>query len=62
MKFDNQIDVASSSFGTKVIYCSDEFFADSGRMLQSSDPVWIEDKYDINGKCCLLYTSDAADE
>ncbi len=37
MKFDNQIDVASSSFGTKVIYCSDEFFADSGRMLQSSE-------------------------
>lgn len=50
MKFDNQIDVASVSFGTKVIYCSDEFFADSGRMLQSNDPVWIEDKYDINGK------------
>ncbi len=50
MESDNQIDVASSSFGTKVVYCSDEFFADSGRMLQSSEPVWIEDKYDINGK------------
>ena len=50
MESDNQIDVASSSFGTKVVYCSDEFFADSGRMLQSSEPVWIEGKYDINGK------------
>ena len=50
MESDNQIDVASASFGTKVVYCSDEFFADSGRMLQSSEPVWIEDKYDINGK------------
>ena len=26
-------------FGSKVIYCSDEFFADSGRMLQASEPV-----------------------
>ena len=50
MESKNQIDVASASFGTKVVYCSDEFFADSGRMLQSSEPVWIEDKYDINGK------------
>ena len=50
MESENQIDVASASFGTKVVYCSDEFFADSGRMLQSSEPVWIEDKYDINGK------------
>ena len=38
------IDVACSDNGTKVIYCSDEFFADSSRMLQPSD--------------CLLYTSE----
>jgi len=50
MDYKDQIDVASSDHGSKVIYCSDEFFADSGRMLQSTDPVWIEDKYDENGK------------
>ena len=41
MDYKDQIDVASSDHGSKVIYCSDEFFADSGRMLQSNDPVWI---------------------
>ena len=51
MDYKDQIDIASSDHGSKVIYCSDEFFADSGRMLQASDPQWIEGKY------CLLYTS-----
>ncbi len=50
MEYDNLINVASSDSGTKVIYCSDEFFADSSRMLQSSDPIWIEDKYVDTGK------------
>ena len=50
MDYKDQIDIASSDHGCKVIYCSDEFFADSGRMLQASDPQWIEGKYDKNGK------------
>ena len=50
MDYKDQIDIASSDHGSKVIYCSDEFFADSGRMLQASDPQWIEGKYDKNGK------------
>ena len=50
MDYKDQIDIASSEHGSKVIYCSDEFFADSGRMLQTSDPQWIEGKYDENGK------------
>ena len=50
MEYKELIDVACSDTGAKVIYCSDEFFADSSRMLQPSDPVWIDDKYDDNGK------------
>ena len=50
MEYDSLINVASSDNGTKVIYCSDEFFADSSRMLLSSEPVWIEDKYVDTGK------------
>ena len=50
MEYKELIDVACSDTGAKVIYCSDEFFADSSRMLQLSDPVWIDDKYDDNGK------------
>ena len=50
MDFKGLIDVACSDTGTKVVYCSDEFFADSSRMLQSNDPVWIDGKYDDNGK------------
>ena len=44
------IDVACSDTGTKVIYCSDEFFADSSRMLRPNEPDWIDGKYDDNGK------------
>ncbi len=50
MQHDGQLNVASSELGSKVIYCSDEFFAESSRMLQSSEAVFIEDKYDENGK------------
>ena len=50
MDYDGQINVTSSDFGSKVIYCSDEFFADSCRMLQSNEAVFIEDKYDEHGK------------
>ena len=50
MDYEGQINVTSSDFGSKVIYCSDEFFADSCRMLQNNEAVFIEDKYDEHGK------------
>ena len=50
MAYERQINVTSSDFGSKVIYCSDEFFADSSRMLQNNEAVFIEDKYDEHGK------------
>lgn len=46
----NLINVASESVGTKSIFVSDDFFAPVSRMLQDSAPVFIEDKYDDNGK------------
>jgi len=49
MDHEGQINVTSSDFGSKVIYCSDDFFADSSRMLQNNEAVFIEDKYDEHG-------------
>ncbi len=50
MEFENQINLASSDLGTKVIFSSDEFFADAERMLKPSEPVFIEGKFDDHGK------------
>ena len=47
---DNRINLASSKFGAQAIYATDDFFADKSRMLAESDPVFIADKYDENGK------------
>ncbi len=48
--FNHLINVASENIGTKSIFVSDDFFAPISRMLQDSNPVFIEDKYDDNGK------------
>jgi len=50
MDYEGQMNVTSSDLGSKVIYCSDEFFADSYRMLQNNEAVFVEDKYDEHGK------------
>ena len=49
-KFNYYINLTSNVLGTKVLYCSDDFFADATRMLKPSPPVFIADKYDNNGK------------
>ena len=36
--------------GTRVTFASDEFFAAKERLIQPTDPVFIEDKYDDHGK------------
>ena len=48
----NQIltNLASPKIGTKVIEVSDDFFGAASRMLNDKEPVFIEDKYDENGK------------
>ncbi|MCZ2722934.1 allantoicase [Marinomonas sp. 15G1-11] len=44
------VNLASERLGAKAIYASDDFFAPKERMLQDQDAVFIEGKYDDNGK------------
>ncbi len=48
--FTDLTDLASELVGGKALACSDDFFAPMERMLHASAPVWIEGKYDDNGK------------
>ena len=36
--------------GTRVVYATDDFFADKSRLIEPADPVFVADKYDDNGK------------
>jgi allantoicase len=47
---DRLINLASARLGAVAMQCSDDFFADKSRMLSDSEPVFIEGKYDDNGK------------
>ncbi len=42
--------LASAKAGAEAIFASDDFFADKARMLDDADPVFIDGKYDTNGK------------
>jgi allantoicase len=42
--------LASAGLGARIVSVTDDFFADAPRMLADADPVFIEDKYDENGK------------
>jgi allantoicase len=44
------INLASPRLGAKVIYATDDFFADKSRLIQDAPAVFIPDKYDENGK------------
>jgi len=44
------VNLASSKLGASAIACSDDFFAPMHRMLKDTPAVFIEDKYDDNGK------------
>lgn len=44
------VNLASERLGAKALFANDDFFAPKERMLQDSDPVFIADKYDDNGK------------
>jgi allantoicase len=44
------VNLASSKLGATAILCSDDFFAPMHRMLKEEPAVFIEDKYDENGK------------
>src|SRR5690606_33080425 len=42
--------LASADFGARVVSCSDDFFGEADRMLQSSESVFIVGKFDDHGK------------
>lgn len=44
------VNVADSTLGAEIIYCSDEFFASSNRLLIPTEPKFLADYYDDNGK------------
>jgi allantoicase len=48
--FHHWIDLAQPRFGTEVVYATDDFFADKSRLIDPADPVFIEGKFDDNGK------------
>ena len=46
----NYVDLANPILGTKILMCSDEFFAPAKRILNSSPPIFKENVFDNNGK------------
>lgn len=44
------LNLADPRLGANVYFATDDFFADKGRMIAPTDPVFIADKYDENGK------------
>jgi allantoicase len=42
--------LADPRLGAKVVFATDDFFADKARMISPADPVFIPGKYDENGK------------
>lgn len=46
----NSVNLASAGLGAKALFATDEFFAPLARMLADAPAVFIEDKFDDNGK------------
>ena len=42
--------LADLRIGAEITECSDDFFAEAKRMLQFDAPIFVEDKFDVNGK------------
>jgi allantoicase len=49
-EFASYIDLASERFGGKVLWCTDDFFAEKENLIKPSEPVFIADKYTDRGK------------
>ncbi|MFK8051790.1 MAG: allantoicase [Woeseiaceae bacterium] len=44
------VDLAQPRLGTKVVFATDDFFADKSRLISPAEPIFIDDKYDDHGK------------
>ena len=48
--FTHLIDLAAERFGGKVLWCTDDFFAEKENLIKPSKPIFIADKYTDRGK------------
>lgn len=48
--FTRLIDLAAERFGGKVLWCTDDFFAEKENLIKPSKPIFIADKYTDRGK------------
>ena len=48
--FKEWVQLEQPRLGTRVVFANDDFFAAKERLIHTPDPVFIEDKYDENGK------------
>ena len=46
----NQTDLLNPILGTKIVYCTDEFFAPAKRLLNPSNPIFKDKVFDNHGK------------
>lgn len=46
----NTTDLANPLLGTKIVRCTDEFFASARRIINSSPPIFKENVFDSHGK------------
>jgi len=49
-EFTNLTNLAATRLGAKVVAATDDFFADKARLIDPKPPVFIDGKYDDNGK------------
>jgi allantoicase len=49
-EFTKLIDLAAERFGGKVLWCTDDFFAEKENLIKPSKPIFIADKYTDRGK------------
>ena len=49
-EFAKLIDLAAERFGGKVLWCTDDFFAEKENLIKPSKPIFIADKYTDRGK------------
>ena len=48
--FTGYVDLAQPRLGSRVVYATDEFFADRERLIDPTPPLFIPDKFDDHGK------------
>jgi len=48
--FHEWVDLAQPRLGSRVVFATDDFFADKTRLIEATEPIFIADKYDDHGK------------